>query len=88
MLNIATLSQPRHAPEPAPTFNQVNVNKLLTDLVSMGIIPGSKKPEDKNSSPAPASETPKTTVLPQPADTVSLILNGSCFNFRICLNLF
>ena len=52
---------PADAPPPPPTFKQVNVDKLLTDLLSMGIIPGNKKqPEVKSESPVPAPTSLQT----------------------------
>jgi len=50
-------SLPPQPPPPPPTLNQVNVDKLLTDLLTMGIIPGNKKPEVKSESPVPAASS-------------------------------
>lgn len=37
---------PPERPQPPADLNQVNVNKLLSDLLSMGIIPGQGKTND------------------------------------------
>jgi len=57
---------PSHTvPPPAPTQQQqqVNVNKLLTDLLSMGIIPGNTKPVTTTTA-APVVKTEPATDVP------------------------
>ena len=61
-------------PPVAPAINQLNVNQLLTDLVSMGIIPGSKKTDSQ--SPVPSSQTApeETAKSPDKEEPVSAYL--------------
>nr|CAB3264699.1 pre-mRNA cleavage complex 2 protein Pcf11 [Phallusia mammillata] len=66
------ISEPPFEPpaQPPAVMKQVNVNKLLSDLLNMGILPGaSKKPEAKSNSPVPSKsvDVPQTSqAMPSP----------------------
>ena len=76
---------PSHTAPPAPTQQQqqVNVNKLLTDLLSMGIIPGNTKPPAATTTAAvvktePATDVPPPIVTPsQDAPTINVASTNS-----------
>lgn len=61
---------PGPAVPPQPEMNQVNVNKLLSDLLNMGIIPGNTQkapePEKPSSGPPSRNASPLPTNLPLP----------------------
>ncbi|XP_039265316.2 uncharacterized protein LOC120340977 isoform X1 [Styela clava] len=71
------MHEPRGPPSPPrDEMNQVNVNKLLSDLLNMGIIPGNKpkpveveksssSPPSRNASPLPINPTLANIVKPE-----------------------
>lgn len=53
---------PPEPPQPPADLNQVNVNKLLSDLLSMGIIPG----QGKTSEAEKSTEVPVVNTIASP----------------------